>query len=60
MARRDGEKDWASCMAVNDKNIFIGTGHGKIRIMNRKGPIQWKTLDRHTVTYIFDLQGGFC
>jgi len=43
---------------VNDKNIFVGTSEGNIKIMNRKGPIQWNTLTGHT-NDIEILQGRF-
>ena len=53
-----------SVIEVNDKNIFIGTysaninGNGNIKMMNRKGPIQWKTVGS-TTNQINDLQGRF-
>ena len=47
-----------TAIAVNDENICVGTSAGNIKIMNRKGPIQWNTLE-HSDYLINALQGRF-
>jgi hypothetical protein len=41
---------------VNDKNIFVGTNRGNIKIINRKEPIQCSTLSTGHTGFITALQ----